>query len=586
MKRSQPREKQEVRKTKVSKARSQAEDRCTDYARAVVFGEVVAGPWVRLACERHLRDLKRPKSDGLIWSLPHANRAIAFYEKILRLNGGDFEGRPFLLQPWQCFIEGSLFGWLLPNGYRRFRTAYIEIGKGNGKSPMVAGMGLYGMVADNEPRAEIYAAATKKDQAQILFRDAVSMVEQSPLLSERITKSGRTPVWNMADEKSGSWFRPISSDDGQSGPRPHFALIDEVHEAKDAQVIDMLRAGFKGRNQPMIVEITNSGVDRQSVCFQHHEYSTRILRQLTNDDAWFAYVCAMDEGDEPFEDEACWIKANPNLGVSIQPEYIRGQVREAKGMPAKQSVVRRLNFCQWVDAANPWISGEVWRRAEIEPDEWGAPDDIEPVGAIDLSGVNDLTALALVWRRPDGTYTAKVEFWTPKDSIIERSDRDLVRYDQWARDGHLFATPGNSIDYAFVAQRIGEWQEQTGLRRIAFDAYKIKYLAAELDRLGIEVELVPHGQGFYRAADSGLWMPHSIQTTERLLSNAALTVCKNPALTFAAASAVIEMDEKENRRFTKRKSTGRIDGIVALTMAIGLAESAQEAVQQVGIEIW
>ncbi|MCA3000297.1 MAG: terminase large subunit [Rhodocyclaceae bacterium] len=577
--------------TKTTSKKRSPVDRATDYAEQVAAGKIIAGPSVRAACSRHLADLKRPAKDRLVWSLDHAGRVYRFFENVLRLNGGEHEGAPFKLQPCQAFILGNLFGWRNADLSRRFQTAYIEMAKGNGKSPLAAGIGLYGLIADDEPRAEIYAAATKKEQAQILFRDAVAMVELSPLLSAQIAKSGGTPVWNLGHRKSGSWFRPISADDGQSGPRPHIALVDEVHEHKNALVIDMLRAGFKGRSNPMIVEITNSGVDRTTVCYQHHEYTKRVVTGQVKNDTWFGFITDLDEGDDPFEDESCWAKANPLLGVSVTLKYLRGQVGEAKGMPAKASIVRRLNFCQWVDAENPWIDGDIWRRAEIEP-EYFEPPDVEPVGAIDLSGTKDLTALSLVWRDGD-KFAGKVYFWTPADTLIERAKTDRVPYDVWVNEEHVIATPGRAVDFAYVAQALADIQQETGLRRVAFDAYKIKYLEKELDAIGCEIELVPHGQGFYKSAaykdkdgnakPGGLWMPHSIAETERLLSMGALTVCKNPALTFAAASAVTEMDAQENRRFTKRNSKGRIDGLVALVMAVGLALEGADKEAEPGI---
>lgn len=187
-------------------------DRTTDYARDVLAGRIVAGPDIRNACQRHLNDLEHGPARGLHWDLDAANHVIGYYEDVLCLNGGEFEGQPFVVLPWQAFILGSLFGWKGPDGYRRFRTAYIETAKGSGKSPLAAGIGLYGMTSDGEPRAEIYAAATKKDQAMILFRDAVSMVDQSALLAERIEKTG-------AARRCGTWrTTPAAASSGRSAP--------------------------------------------------------------------------------------------------------------------------------------------------------------------------------------------------------------------------------------------------------------------------------------------------------------------------------------------------------------------------------
>ena len=450
---------------------------------------------------------------------------------------------------------------------------YVESGKGSGKSPLSAGIGLYCLTADKEARAEVYAAATKKDQAMVLFRDAVAMVDQSPALSARIQKSGGAgKEWNLAFLQSGSFFRPISSDDGQSGPRPHCALIDEVHEHKSNQVVEMMRAGTKGRRQALIFMITNSGHDKTSVCYDYHEYGRKVSAGSIEDDSFFAFICSLDEGDDPFKDESCWKKANPSLGHTFEESYLREQVTQARGMPSKESIVRRLNFCQWVDAANPWMSSDVWMGCEesFDPDEL---EGEECYGGLDLSGSRDLTALALFFPKQRKLL---VEFWTPKDTLLERAKTDRVPYDAWERDGHIHTTPGKAVKYGFVAQRIADLTEKFDIKAIAFDQYRIKYLEPELEEASVSVPLIPHGQGYYKAKDSGLWMPHSIELFEELLDDSVIIIRTNPCLRWNAASAVTEADQKENRIFAKKKSTGRIDGIVAGAMAIGASEGYED----------
>lgn len=558
----------------------------------------------------------------MIFDAKKVQDALDFFEVVLKLNGGEFEGIPFVLQPWQAFIVGSLFGWVDEHGFRRFRVAYIEIGKGNGKSPLAAGIGLYCLTADNEQRAEVYAAASKKDQAMILFRDVIAMVNQSPELHSRLIPIGGVNPWNLVYPALNSFFRAISSDDGQSGPRPHCSLIDEVHEHKDDTVVNMLKAGQKGRRQPLTVEITNSGFDRTSVCYQHHQYSERVVRALPSDedfnDEWFAYMCGLDENDEPFEDESCWVKANPNLGVSIQLKYLRGEVREARGMPSKASKVRRLNFCQWVGAENPWIDGYLWSACEEDFDpieELNKFDEV--VGALDLSGTRDLTSLTLAGCNrfepeevdevtEDGTvervlksndeFTTHTEFWTPKDTLAERAARDRVDYATWVKQGYVHAPPGRNVDYGFVAQRLLDLQVQIpSFRRLCFDPYRIKYLETELARLNCEIELIPHAQGYRKADDErvaehnknlkpgdkprmGMWMPRSVEILESAVADGRLRVKRNPCLTYNSACAVLVPDPKDNRIFDKRKSRGRIDGIVTNAMALGfLSEGAPPA---------
>ncbi|UMS15530.1 terminase large subunit [Escherichia coli] len=535
----------------------------------VTSGKEIAGPDIRNACQRHLRDLEQGKNRGLVWDAESVQRAIDFFAKVLKLNGGEHEGKPFILLPWQCFIVGSIFGWKNSDGYRRFRMVYVESGKGSGKSPLAGGVGLYCLTADREARAEVYAAATKKDQAMILFRDAVAMVDQSPALAQRIYKSGGTgKEWNLAFLQTGSFFRPISSDDGQSGPRPHCALIDEIHEHKNNQVVEMMRAGTKGRRQALIFMITNSGHDKTSVCYDYHEYGRKVAEGSIEDDSFFSFICSLDEGDDPFQDESCWKKANPSLGHTFTERYLREQVTQARGMPAKESIVRRLNFCQWVDADNPWISSDVWMGCESDFDT-DSLRGADCFGGLDLSGTRDLTALALYFPLQRKLL---VEFWTPKDTLDDRAKTDRVPYDVWLRKGYIHAPPGKAVKYGFVAERIAELSVLFNIEAIAFDPYRIKYLEPELEQTGVSVPLIPHGQGYYKAKESGLWMPHSIELFEACLDEGTVTIKTNPCLRWNAASAVTEADQKENRIFAKRKSTGRIDGVVAAAMAIGAAE--------------
>lgn len=551
-------------------------DPATAYAEAVRDGDIVAGPYVRAACRRHLGDLTHAPARGYSWRPDLAERAFAFFREILRLNGGQFEGQPFVLEPWQAFVVGSIFGWVDADGYRRFQVAYMEAGKGNGKSPLASGIGLYMMIADREARAEIYAAASKRDQAMVLFRDAVAMVDQSPALTAVVHRAGGNNPWNLAYE--GSFFRPIASDDGQSGPRPHCALVDELHEHRDGAVLEMLRAGFKFRRSPLMFITTNSGFDRTTVCWLYHDKAVKVAHGTLQDDAFFSYVCALDPGDDPMNDEACWIKTNPNLGTSIRLPYVRGQVSEAKMMPAKESSVRRLQFCEWVDAESPWISGDAWRAIEVDrPADllaWLSPNREPLTLAVDLSMTTDLSALAIA-AEVDGQVRAAVEFWTPADTMRARAERDKVDYPLWVNQGHMVGVPGSALDYAPIAARIGAIGRDRQILRLVFDRYKMAYLRTELDELGITIETVEHPQTFVRSKGSWLWMPESINQIEAAILHQTMAVVRNPAMTFAAASAVANTDDQGNRCFSKRKSTGRIDGLVALTMAVGALRTAQ-----------
>lgn len=543
------------------------EDAATQYAREVVSGKRIAGPDIRNACARHLRDLKDGGARGLKWDVDEAAKAIRFFLNVLKLNGGQYEGRPFVLLPWQAFIVGSIFGWMAGDGTRRFRVVYAETGKGSGKSPLAAGVGLKGLTADGEARAEVYAAATKKDQAMILFRDAVAMYQQSPELAKRLQPSGAGQnIWNLAYLATGSFFRPISSDDGQSGPRPHMALIDEVHEHKTNFVIETMRAGTKSRRQALIFMITNSGGDQTGPCWQYHEYGSRVAAGEIIDDGFFAFICSLDEDDDPFKNEACWYKSNPSLQDADLPgmKYLREQVTEARGMPSKEAIVRRLNFCQWTGAENPWLSADVWKGAALAFD-WRELRGRRAYAGLDLSSTTDLTALVfLVEPILDGEPWLLVPFaWLPEDGLEQKAEADRVPYVQWKALGYLETTPGRAVSKRSVAQRLSALGDFFEIVAVAYDRWRMADLLSMAADEGISLPpMVAFGQGYKD-------MSPAVEHFEEMLLNGRLVHPNHPVLNWCANNAVTVSDDAGNRKPSKEKARGRIDAMVAAIMAAG-----------------
>lgn len=576
----------------------------TLYALAVVEGREMAGPHVRDSAARHLRDLENGHERGLYFDDAAGNRAVAFFRDVLCLNGGEHEGKPFVLLPWQAFIVCSLFGWMNADGTRRFRMAFVLTGKGSGKSPLAAGIGHYCLVADKEPGAEVYAAASKRDQAMVLFRDAVSMVKQSPALSSRLTMSGGDgKEYNIAYLAASAFFRVIAAGDGQSGPRPHCVLLDEIHEHHDDTVVEMLRAGTKGRRQALIFGITNAEASRVSVCANYREYAAKVASGLLIDDAFFCYVAALDVNDDPFKDMACWGKANPSLGHTFTSRYLEEQVTQARGMPSKEAIVRRLNFCQPTDAATPWVDRDLWEACETEFD----PADLAGLpcyGGLDLSSKRDLTALAVVWRHPDGKLSAAVWFWLPGDTLAEQGRRDNVPYLTWRDQGHLQPAPGRIIDKGHIVRFLAGFSRTQDMRALAYDQAQIDDFEKACDEQGYEawvdgrkpdetgsyvdppgqgLRMRRHGQGFQGfQSQTTLWMPRSISELEEAVVKRSISIRINPVLRWNSASAVLQGDATGNRKWEKRKSTGRIDGMVALTMAVGAATSDDVGSDQLG----
>lgn len=602
---------------KKTKSQTALRDRTTAYAEAVLSGEIVAGPHVRNACRRHMDDLKR---DDVYFDVDEAHAKIeGFFERYLKLSEGQFENHPFECVPAQDFIIGSVFGWRRANGTRRFRRAYVEQGKGNGKSPLAGGIGLCGLMYDNEAGAEIYSAGATKDQAGILFRDAVKMVGKSPAIKLRLqTSGGPGKEYNLAYLKNGSFFRPVSRETKKtgSGPRPHFALVDELHEHPDAGIIEILERGFKFRRQPLLFMITNSGSDRNSVCWAEHEHAVKVAAgnpDAKDDDAFylgeplddttFSYVCALDRGDDPLNDPSCWIKANPLLGVTITEEYLAGVVAQAKAMPGKLNGILRLHFCKWTDADTAWMTREMLEPclAEFEPaDHHGAQAWL----GCDLSQNKDITALACVVRTGeveveatrDGkiqkvmkpTFDAWIEAWTPGDTMDARALRDKQPYPVWVKDGFLHAPKGQSIRYDHVAQAGAEYAHDFDVQCLAYDRYAFQRgFEPECAKLGISMEFVEHPQGgtkkgkatdaMKQAAESagrepeGLWMPGSVRELEDAIAERRIRIRKNPVLISAMMSAVTDDDRWGNYWLAKERAINKIDAAIALAMAVGAA---------------
>jgi phage terminase large subunit-like protein len=561
----------------------------------VLSGEELAGPHVRATCKRHLRDLQEGPARGVTFDVAAVERVIGFFRDVLRLSDGQFDGKPFELHPSQVFIVGSIFGWKRADGTRRFRRAYIEIAKGNGKSPMAGGIGLYGMAADSEPGAQIYSAGSTKDQARILFNDAVRMAQQAPVLASRITFSGNPPhVWNMAmlqAPQRGAFFRPVSRDTKKSGsgPRPHFALCDEVHEHPDRGTMDMLERGFKFRRQPLLLMITNSGTDRKSVCWEEHEHAVKVANGDIEDDTTFSYVCALDENDYPLADPRCWKKVNPLLGTVITEDYLAGVVDQALKLPGRRNSILRLHFCVWTDADRAWIGRETWEACE------DSLMDIEDFAGrrccvgLDLSATKDLSGRALVF--DDGvTEDGKPKYagfafgYTPQETLHARVQADKAPYDVWAAQGHLTATPGAVIRYDFIVDDLIEDQAKFEIEQVAYDRHLIKHFETAVGEAGAEFPLVEHGQGLgqrpgcdldckevHEHKPRPLWMPGSIETLETLILEKRIRFHVSPALRSAVAGARFYTSPAGLRRFDKQKPGGRIDLLVALVMAVGAA---------------
>lgn len=548
-----------------------------EYANGVLDGRVVACRWVRLAVERHRRDLDCGHERGLWFDETAAMMVLAFFS-VLRHSQGEWAGQPIILEPWQQFYLWTLFGWKRDDGSRRFRTSYLEVGRKNGKSTMLAGVGLYMLTADGEPGAQIYTAATKLRQAQIIHKESVRMVAQSPMLKKRLKVVNN----NIHDERTFSKYEPLGRDSNtEDGLNVHGGLIDELHAHKTGEMWDVLDTATGSRRSPLMLAITTAGHDRQTICYQFHDYTEKILTQVLDNDAWHGLIFTLDRNPETgklddWEDEASWIKANPNLGVSKKITDLRDKAHKAKQMPARLNVFLQKELNIWTQAASRWIDPDVWRACNHRPVNAERLSGRKCWGGLDLSSRLDLTALVWLFEPENGRVDVFCRFWIPEDNIIERVHRDRVPYDVWLEQGYIEATPGDVVDYDFILARAREDGMQFDVQELAYDPWKATEVTNKLGLDNGAGTLVEFRQGFFS-------MNPAMMAFEVALKKKRFNHGGNPVLTWMADNLVAAKDPAGNLKPDKGASTEKIDGIVAMLMGydrlvrhVGETESVYE----------
>lgn len=528
------------------------------YAEQVRSGGILVCEYVRLAVERYYADHDRALDKGWYFDKKAALRAIHFIEK-LKHTKGEWAGQRFRLEPWQQFVLWNIFGWRNADGTRRFRYAYIEIARKNGKTALSAGVGLYMLFADGESRPEVYSAATVKDQAKICFSDAVEIVKATDL------KNYLTPYRNsIVYELKGGTMKPLSSDYGtHDGLNPSCGIIDEFHAHKNSGMFDVIKSAFGARRQPLMFIITTAGFNKSGACYAYRENVIKVLRGMNEDDSLFGIIYTLDDKSE-WDDPKMWIKANPNLGVSLSADYLADQVKDAKNRPEAVRNVMTKNVNLWVDAERTWILDDVWMKCIGTTD----PTDLKGCacwGGLDLSNVSDITAYVLLFHEND-RFQLLPRFWIPEEKMQEKVRKENINYDKWVSEGYVTVTPGNVIDYDFVKADILRIVADYDLRTSAYDRWNASQTIIDLQNEGMECN--PFGQGYGS-------MSAPTKEFEKLVLTEKIEHFGNPVMRWMLASTLVKTDPAGNIKPDKEKSTQKIDGIVASIMALGEWMTAQ-----------
>ena len=487
-----------------------------------------------------------------------ADRAVKFIENLCHTKG-KWAGKRFWLLPWQEQLIRDIFGIIKPDGYRQFRTAFVEICKKVGKSELAAAVALYLLYADNEPSAEVYGAAADRQQASIVFDVAKQMVEMSPALLKR--SKLMTATKRIANYGNSGYYQVLSAEvGGKHGFSVSGLVFDEIHTQPNRQLYDVLTKGSSdARQNPLHFIITTAGTDRHSIAYELHTKAVDILEGRRVDPTFYPVVYGLKD-DEDWEDEANWYKVNPSLGYTVDIERLRDAYREAKQNPADEVTFKWLRLNMWVSSTVAWIPDAIFMKGNEEID-LPALEGRDCYGGLDLSSTGDITALVLMFppRDEDEKYILLPFFWVPEETIPQRVKAASVPYDIWEKQGYLLSTEGNVIHYDFIEKFINDLAEKYHIVEIAVDRWNATRMIQNLEGDGFT--MVPFGQGF--ASMSG-----PTKDFYRLLMEGQIIHGGHPVLRWMAGNVVVDTDPAGNIKVTKAKSKEKIDGIVAAIMAL------------------
>ena len=539
------------------------------YIADVLSGKQIVGKCVRLCVERHVHDLEHGAERGLHFDEDAAQRPIEFCQ-FIRHSTGEWVGQVFEPEPWQQFVLWDLFGWMRDDGTRRYRESLTEIARKNGKSFLAAVIGLYMLVADGEGRPEIYTCATKRDQARLVHAEAIRMRDASPDLRKLIKKFRD----NLSIEETYGKFEPLGADQGtDDGLNPSCAILDEVHAHKKPDQYQVVKSAFGARRQPLMFGITTSGVLREGIGHNLHKYGIKVLEGFASgaviDDAFFVFIAAIDEDDD-YKDEANWIKANPNLGVSVKIEDMRAHFVTTIGMPMELNnfLCKRLNV--WTNQSVRWIDPDTWKRNGgiiVESALLGR----DCYGGLDLATVSDMAALCWAFPGEDEQIDFLYRYWCPEARLHDKNNQYASQYQAWAREGWLTTTPGNAIDYKFIMAAIIGDAAKFAVKGLNVDRLFQGYqIMIEMEQEGLPV--VPFGMGYF-----SIGAP--MKDFERLLLEGKLNHGNNPITEWMAGNVSVRQDPAGNLKPDKEESQGKIDGIVAMIMSVDSAGRAEAEVE-------
>lgn len=526
-----------------------------DYINDVLNGKIVSCELVKLAVKRHVKDLDRQNTNDFPFYFDEqaANKAIRFFQ-CLRHTKGEWAGKKFNLSQAQAFRIASLFGWKKESGHRRFTRAYIEVARKGGKTEEAAGMMLYGMT-EPEGGAEVYSAATTKDQAKLSFRAAQIMARNAKKDGYKWAKNYKLYSHHLT--KDDSICKALSADANTlDGLNPHIAIIDEFHAHPTREVLDVMETGVGARRQPLIYIITTAGFSQERPAYQLRKVMVDILNGNKIDENFFGIIYTLDEGDS-WEDESRWIKANPNIGVTPSWDFMRSQCQKAKNEGAyKMTEFLTKNLNVWTNQFTAWIPNEQWTALKREIDVEGR----ECYVGLDLASTSDYNAAAFFYPDPNGSnHYMSFMYWI-NEAQADKRGFDLPAVKDWIYNKHVTVTEGNVIDYDVIAADLLRQNAKHRFTKLAFDRAFSASTIPELHAQGLPLE--PFSQSIMHVSAP-------TKEFERMILSGEMSHDGNPCTAWMLGNVAIFQDGNGNIRVHKGKSNEKVDGIAAAVMAVG-----------------
>jgi phage terminase large subunit-like protein len=527
----------------------------------------------RLAYERHAQDRENATELELWFDEEAADRAVEFCERYIRHSKGRWAGRPFVLLPWEVFIVRSLFGWkrLDENGNetdaRRFRFAFVQVAKKNGKSLLASAIALLLTILDNEPGAEVYSAATTQDQARIVFDEAARSIRRSPTLQRFVKVFGGRPqsrTNNISVERLAAKFEPLAADaDTADGINPHGLIIDELHRWKRREFFDILLEGFGARENPLAFAITTAGAGQEGVWWEQRDYSSKVLERIVEDLEFFAFI-AEPAKDADWTEEETWEQGNPSIDEVVDRKNLRKECQRAIALPSRENSFRRFKVGQLTEQIDRWIPLELWDSNGGKISEElleGQPC----FAGMDLSSTTDISTVCYWFPTllEDGAHRLLWRAWLPEERIRTGTREDQVAYQQFVDAGVLQTTPGNVIDYAFIEAQVVADAERFEIQEFAFDPWNASSIVSRLQEV--------HGFTMVKVSQGVAGLSASSKEFEILLGKRKVCHGENPLARWCLSNLAIYTDAQGNIKPSKKSSGGRIDLMTAAITALARA---------------